>query len=84
MYCVAMGHFCARRDLTGEAVSEVYECTRKTKTIPEAARELGISRNSAYEAAARGDLPTVRIGRRILVPAAALERMLDGGERRAG
>ncbi|MGP6192347.1 MAG: helix-turn-helix domain-containing protein [Vulcanimicrobiaceae bacterium] len=39
-----------------------------TVTTAEAARLLGISRNLAYEAARRGEIPTIRIGRRILVP----------------
>ncbi|MBV8798448.1 MAG: helix-turn-helix domain-containing protein [Alphaproteobacteria bacterium] len=50
---------------------------RKVITVPEAAQELGISRNSGYEAAARGELPTIRIGRRLLVPRAALDRLLS-------
>jgi excisionase family DNA binding protein len=45
-------------------------------TVEEAARFLRISRGSAYEAARRGDLPTVRIGRRLLVPRVALDRLL--------
>ena len=45
-----------------------------TVTVPHAGKLLGISRNSAYEAAARGEIPTIRIGRRILVPTA---RLLD-------
>jgi excisionase family DNA binding protein len=45
--------------------------------IPEVAKLLGISRHSAYEAVRRGDIPTVRIGRRLLVPRQALERLLD-------
>ena len=51
---------------------------RKTLTIPEAADALGIGRNSAYEAARRGEIPTVRIGKRLLVPRVAFERMLQG------
>jgi excisionase family DNA binding protein len=51
---------------------------RKTMSVPEAGRLLGISRNSAYAAAARGELPTIRIGHKLLVPKAALERMLSG------
>ncbi len=43
---------------------------------PEAGRKLGLSRNSSYEAAARGDIPTIRIGRRLLVPKVAFERLL--------
>ena len=46
-------------------------------TVAEAGTALGISRGSAYEAAHRGDLPTIRIGRRLLVPTAALRKMLN-------
>lgn len=49
---------------------------RRTLTVPEAAEALGLSRNSAYAAARSGDLPTIRIGRRLLVPVDALERKL--------
>lgn len=45
-------------------------------TVEEAGTALGISRGSAYEAARSGDLPTIRIGRRLVVPTAALRRML--------
>lgn len=45
-------------------------------TVAEAAAYLRISRGSAYEAARRGQLPTIRIGRRLLVPRAALDRLL--------
>ena len=51
---------------------------RKTLTIPEAAKTLGIGRNAGYEAARRGEIPTIRIGKRLLVPVVALERMLQG------
>lgn len=51
---------------------------RRTYTVPEAARALGLSRSSGYDAARRGDLPTIRIGHRILVSRAALDRLLDG------
>jgi excisionase family DNA binding protein len=51
---------------------------RKTVTVDEAAQVLGVSRNSAYAAAKRGEIPTVRIGRLLLVPIAALEKMLSG------
>ena len=47
-----------------------------TLTVDEAAICLGIGRNSAYEAIARGEIPVLRIGKRLLVPRAALERML--------
>jgi excisionase family DNA binding protein len=50
---------------------------RLTYTIDEAARLLGISRNSAYEAARRGELPVIRLGRRILIPRSRLADLLD-------
>ena len=49
-----------------------------TLTILEAAKALGIGRNTAYLAAASGELPVIRIGGRLLVPRAALERLLAG------
>lgn len=48
------------------------------KTITEAASMLGISRGSAYEAAKRNEIPTIRIGRRLLVPSVLLDRLLAG------
>ena len=48
-----------------------------TVSVDEAARLLGCARNTAYEAVARGDLPSIRLGRKIRVPRVALERMLD-------
>ena len=50
---------------------------RLTYTLTEAAARLGISRALAYGAAHRGELPVCRIGRRMLVPRAALLRLLD-------
>jgi excisionase family DNA binding protein len=52
---------------------------RLTYTLNEAARRLGISKALAYEAAHRGELPVCRIGRRVLVPRAALLRLLEDG-----
>ena len=47
-----------------------------TVTVEEAGRLLGVSRGTAYDAAASGELPTIRIGRRLLVPVAMLRSML--------
>lgn len=47
-----------------------------TLTVEQAGRLLGISRGAAYRAAAAGELPTIRFGRRILVPTARLLRLL--------
>lgn len=57
-------------------MAEVIE--PKTYSIEEAAQLLGIGRNHAYEAAKRGEIPVIRIGKRLLVPKAALDRMLQG------
>jgi excisionase family DNA binding protein len=43
---------------------------------PSAARLLGVGRSTAYAAAASGDLPTIRLGTRIVVPVPALLVML--------
>ena len=51
---------------------------RLTITVTEAAQRLGIGRNSAYAAAHDGTIPTIKIGRRLVVPVAALDRMLSG------
>ena len=48
-----------------------------TMTVEEAAAALGISRNLAYAAARDGRIPAIRIGRRLLVPRRALERLLE-------
>jgi excisionase family DNA binding protein len=45
--------------------------------VPEAGRMLGLTRNGSYEAAKRGDIPIIRIGKLIRVPKAAFHRMLD-------
>jgi excisionase family DNA binding protein len=46
-------------------------------SVPEAGRRLGLSKNAAYEAARRGELPVLRFGRKLLVPAVAFERLLS-------
>lgn len=47
-----------------------------TLSVEQAAEVLGISRRSAYRAVERGDLPTLRLGRRLLVPTARLLALL--------
>ena len=46
--------------------------SRATITIEQAAQVLGLGRTAAYDAARRGELPTRRLGRRLLVPVPAL------------
>jgi excisionase family DNA binding protein len=59
------------------AMSKNEERPSMVLTVPEAGQKLGLSRGSAYAAAARGDIPTIRIGRLLRVPKAALDRLLD-------
>ena len=50
----------------------------KTISVPEAGRVyFDLARNAAYEAAHRGDIPVIKVGRMLRVPVVALERMLD-------
>jgi excisionase family DNA binding protein len=51
---------------------------RATITITEAAQLLGLGRTAAYEAARRGELPTRRLGHRLVVPVPWLLRWLEG------
>ena len=46
-------------------------------TVPEAAAMLGISRNFAYELVNRGELPSIKFGKRKLIPKIALEKKLE-------
>jgi excisionase family DNA binding protein len=54
-----------------------HAAERLTFTVEEAANLLGISRNTAYEAVRRGEIPIIRIGRRILIPRNRLEAMVN-------
>jgi len=58
-------------------------------SIAEAAEALGVSDDLIYELTARGELPCVRLGRRKVIPAVAIQAVIDGcldgfriGERR--
>ena len=53
---------------------------RRTISVEEAGRLLGLSRASSYQAAASGELPTIKIGRRLLVPKAMIRKMLGEAE----
>jgi excisionase family DNA binding protein len=54
---------------------------RLTYEVPEAGELLGLTRYAAYEAAKRGDIPTIRIGRKLLrVPKRAFHDKFGGSE----
>jgi excisionase family DNA binding protein len=50
---------------------------RLTMPVVEAGARLGLKRDAAYRAVHAGVIPVIRIGRRMQVPIAAFERMLD-------
>jgi len=54
-----------------------------TLSVERAGELCGLSRASAYRAAKNGELPTIRLGRRLRVPTARLRAMLgvEAGER---
>ncbi len=54
-----------------------------TGTVDEAAEAAGVSRNTAYEGVKRGDIPSIRIGKRILVLWGPFMRMLGAGDEEA-
>ena len=45
---------------------------------PDTGKLLGLGRNATYDDIARGEIPVLRFGRRIVVPKKALERLLSG------
>lgn len=49
-------------------------------TIPEAAARARVGVSTYYRAARRGEVPAVRIGRRLVVPEVLLMRFLGGGD----
>jgi hypothetical protein len=54
----------------------------KTMSVPEAGRAyFALSRNGAYAAAKRGDIPTIKIGKLLRVPIRALEQKLDASSK---
>ena len=59
------------------ALAAFNEEGRATIDVDQAAHVLGISRGAAYEAARRGDIPTLRFGRRLVVPVAGLRAKLN-------
>jgi predicted DNA-binding transcriptional regulator AlpA len=61
---------------TGLGKHETRTIARSAYTMNEVAKLFGIGRNQAYLAAARGDFPTLRLGKTIRAPKAPIDRML--------
>ena len=61
----------------GRPLATIVPGERLVLTVAETGELLGISRAFAYELVARGELPVIRLGRRIVVPKAALLAMVN-------
>lgn len=59
-------------------MSKNFSEIRSVLTVEEAAAELGIGRTLAYESVRTKQIPSIRIGRRVLIPRAAFEKALRG------
>ncbi len=53
------------------------EVSRLTYTVGEVGKILGLGRTATYQGIEKGEIPSIRIGKRILVPRAALEQLLE-------
>jgi excisionase family DNA binding protein len=53
------------------------DLAQRVLSVDEAGRVLGVGRSTMYGAIRRGQVPALRIGRRIVVPGAALVRLLE-------
>ena len=53
------------------------EAERLTLTVEETAKILGIGRQLAYDRIKTGEIPVIKIGRRLLVPRRAIEKLLE-------
>ena len=63
---------------TGEVQVEQTAKMPKTISVPEAGKTYyDLSKNGSYEAARRGDIPTIRVGRLLRVPVAVMERKIS-------
>jgi excisionase family DNA binding protein len=60
--------------------SEATAPRPRVYTVEETARLLRIGRSAAYEAVRRGQIPALRLGRKLRVPRTALEQMLCASE----
>jgi excisionase family DNA binding protein len=66
-----------REERTRSILSSKWD-GRDAFSVEETANILGLSRPTAYAAVKTGDLPSIRVGRRLIVPRYALEKMLAG------
>ena len=70
-----------RRDVMSRSNSTTPLPQRRTMTVEEAAALVGVGRSTLYQYVKRGDIPCVRLGRRIVIPVHVVEALLAGTER---
>lgn len=67
-----------KNSATMEPIMGRHKTDSLTMSVPEAGKKyFGLSRNGSYDAAKRGEIPTIRIGKLLKVPVVALERMME-------
>ncbi len=66
-----------RDKVVDESIEKVSGVERLCLTVPEAAAMLGLSRNFTYELVKQKQLPVIKFGKRLLIPRAALAKMLE-------
>lgn len=77
--CVAIsGDASANREKSVKTINDVIDSGVAVITVTETAEVLGQGRTATYDAVRRGQLPSIRIGRRVFVPVPGLLRLLDG------
>ena len=69
-----------------ESTPDRSETSREVLSVPEAGKRLGLGRAASYRAAGRGQIPTLRLGKKLVVPTVQFERLLAGelSQRRDG
>jgi excisionase family DNA binding protein len=65
--------------VSGDPAETAQTGERLTLTADEVAALLGISRSKVYDAIHAGELPSIRFGRRVLVPASRFYDLVNGG-----
>jgi hypothetical protein len=58
------------------SVTGLLDVLPPTLSVPEAGRLCGLGRDASYAAASRGEIPTLRFGRRVVVPTYRLLELL--------
>lgn len=56
----------------------MIDSKRKTISVDEAYPQSGLSRNTFYAGVNNGEIPSIRVGKRILIPNSAFQAWLDG------